>query len=421
MIAKVLGKKALGKVVVPPSKSYAHRGVIAASLATGKSVISNVAFSDDINATIDAMILLGAKITKHLDYLEVEGIGNNFMNNDLEVFCNESGSTLRFLIPLFSLTNSKITFKGKNKLLKRPLNEYKKIFIEQGNHFYNDENKVEIKGALKGGDIIINGNVSSQYITGLLFTLPLLNIDSIIHIIPPFESKSYVDITIDLLKLFGIKCEYLDELNIFVKGNQKYQAYDYRVEGDYSQAAFFLTLGAMNGEIEVLGLNKSSIQGDKKIVDILKYSNVDIIELDDGYKVTSKNKIFMPTIDLKDIPDLGPILFVLATSSQNKVRFINTSRLTIKESDRRSAMQIELNKANIKLEILDDDVIVYPNLVDLKEDLYSHLDHRIAMSNAILLVANNLEGIILDAEVVKKSYPNFYEDLKNLGIDISFK
>ena len=205
MKVKIYPSKCFGKVNLPPSKSMAHRSIICASLAQGKSKLENIAYSDDIIATIEGMKKLGAKISKEKDSLIVEGIKNFSQLTNSIIDCNESGSTLRFFIPIFSLTDKKIEFRGKNRLLQRPQKIYEEIFKKQNLFYYQDNNKIEIDGKLKSGEYIINGNISSQFISGLLFTLPLLTEDSIIKIIPPFESKSYIDLTIDMLKKFGIE------------------------------------------------------------------------------------------------------------------------------------------------------------------------------------------------------------------------
>ena len=229
MNIKIYPSKVSGEVTIPPSKSMAHRAIICASLAKGTSIITNIDYSNDIIATIKGMERLGAEIIPQNNSLIIKGIDDFSLFNKRVIDCNESGSTLRFFIPIFSLTNKKITFKGKNRLMYRPQKIYKDIFSKQNLLFEQSEEKISIKGSLKPGYYEINGDISSQFISGLLFTLPLLESDSTIKIIPPFESKSYVNLTIDVLKNFGINVYFQDENTIYIKGKQKYSPCNYTV------------------------------------------------------------------------------------------------------------------------------------------------------------------------------------------------
>ena len=418
MKVKIYPSKCFGKVNLPPSKSMAHRSIICASLAQGKSKLENIAYSDDIIATIEGMKKLGAKISKEKDSLIVEGIKNFSQLTNSIIDCNESGSTLRFFIPIFSLTDKKIEFRGKNRLLQRPQKIYEEIFKKQNLFYYQDNNKIEIDGKLKSGEYIINGNISSQFISGLLFTLPLLTEDSIIKIIPPFESKSYIDLTIDMLKKFGIEVLFLDDLTLTIKGNQKYIATDYKVEGDFSQLGFFAVLGAINNDLICEGLDINSKQGDREIIEILKNCGIKIEELENGYKIfRGLPKAY--NINLENCPDLGPILTVLSAYGDGEFKIYNAQRLRYKESDRIEAMENELKKLGVQISSDKSNIYIKGNSKYIScNEVFGHKDHRIVMSLAIFATLLDSPLIIEGAEAISKSYPNFFEDLKNLNIKI---
>lgn len=420
MKIRIYPSKCNGQIVVPPSKSMAHRAIICASLANGTSIIDNIAYSDDIIATINGMKTLGANIVQEKERLIIEGIKDFNNLRDREIDCNESGSTLRFFIPIFSLTEKKIIFKGRNRLLKRPQKIYEEMFNEQGLYYFQDSEKIEIQGSLKAKEYIIRGDISSQFISGLLFILPILKSDSSIKILPPFESRSYIELTISLLKTFGVEVEFLDDFTIFIKGNQKYIPNNYTVEGDYSQFAFFAVLGALNNTLECNGLNLNSKQGDKKIVDILKKCGITIEEKSNGYLI--KNGIpSKAEINLEDCPDLGPILTVLGSFSKEKFHIFNAQRLRYKESDRIEAMEKELKKIGVN--IYSDEANIYIEGREntfISDEVYGQKDHRIVMSLSIAATLLNKPLIIDGAEAINKSYPNFFEDLKKLGIELEY-
>lgn len=298
MKVKIYPSKVAGEVVIPPSKSMSHRAIICASLANGTSTISNVAYSDDIKITIEGMKQLGAKITCLKDSVIVKGIKTfNSMKNDT-VFCNESGSTLRFFIPIFSLCDKQISFTG-NRLLKRPQTIYEDIFKAQSIDYLQDDEKIQIGGKLHPAHYELKGDVSSQFISGLLFTLPLLEANSTIHIKEPYESRSYVDLTLQMLHLFGIKADYSDANTLVIPGNQHYVAHDYTIEGDYC-SAFFAVLATINNDLKCLGITHNSLQGDKQIISILKNAGANISEIENGYLI-KKASLQGSEIDLKGL------------------------------------------------------------------------------------------------------------------------
>ena len=408
-----------GNITIPPSKSLAHRAIICACLAPGRSVISNIDYSVDIRATIEGMRHLGASIKEDKDTLFIDGIETFQYDGDV-VNCHESGSTLRFFLPLFSLTGKRATFSGSKRLIERPQNVYEMLFQEQGIEFVRTYPNIIIDGRLKPGELTLKGNVSSQFITGLLFALPLLEADSKIHIEPPFESRSYVDLTIQMLKRFQIIVEYEDAYTLAIKGNQQYQPTDVLVEGDYSQLVFWASLGVLNHSVETHGLDLHSLQGDKKTIDIFQSMNAGIKVLDDGYQFCP-GTLNGTVIDLNDCPDLGPMLFALATQANGKTTFQNAGRLRIKESDRIEAMETELKKLGCSISSTFGTVtITGPVKLQGNVTLHGHNDHRIVMALSILATIADEPITIDDAQAISKSYPGFFKDLASCGIFIEF-
>ena len=397
----------------------AHRAIICACLAPGRSVISNIDYSVDIRATIEGMRHLGASIKEDKDTLFIDGIETFQYDGDV-VNCHESGSTLRFFLPLFSLTGKRATFSGSKRLIERPQNVYEMLFQEQGIDFVRTYPNIIIDGRLKPGELTLKGNVSSQFITGLLFALPLLEADSKIHIEPPFESRSYVDLTIQMLKRFQIIVEYEDAYTLAIKGNQQYQPTDVLVEGDYSQLVFWASLGVLNHSVETHGLDLHSLQGDKKTIDIFQSMNAGIKVLDDGYQFCP-GTLNGTVIDLNDCPDLGPMLFALATQANGKTTFQNAGRLRIKESDRVEAMETELKKLGCSISSTFGTVtITGPVKLQGNVTLHGHNDHRIVMALSILATIADEPITIDDAQAISKSYPGFFKDLASCGIFIEF-
>ncbi|MFI3226676.1 MAG: 3-phosphoshikimate 1-carboxyvinyltransferase [Clostridia bacterium] len=418
MTVKIHPTRVTGAVKIPPSKSMSHRAIICAALASGTSKISNIAFSEDILTTIEGMKALGAKIDCFDDYVIVDGIKNFDSLYENKVNCNESGSTLRFFIPIFSLTNKEVTFLGKNRLLIRPQAIYNEIFTSRGLDFSQDDKKLTIKGKLPAGRYELAGDVSSQFISGLLFALPMLDGDSEIHVSEPYESRSYVDLTMQMLTDFGIDVKYTDNNTLFIKGNQSYKACDHTVEGDFSQFGFFAVLGAINNTLICEGLRHDSKQGDKQMVQILKDCGVDISETHSGYRIRN-SKVNAVDIDLKDCPDLGPILTVLCAVADGKSTIFNAGRLRIKESDRILAMETELRKFGIDISSTNDVITMNgQNKFNTDDITCGHKDHRIVMALSVLATICAQPVEITEAEYIKKSYPNFFEDLEKLGVKV---
>ena len=414
MKVKVYPSVCTGEIQIPPSKSMAHRAIMCASLAKGKSVISNIAYSDDILATIAGMRALGASIMMEKDTVVIEGI-QSLPQKPLQVDCNESGSTLRFFVPLFTLSGQPITFLGRNRLLKRPQGVYQTMFEQQGHRFEQTEQQLIVQGALKAGSYEIDGSISSQFITGLLFALPLLEQDSIIHIKPPFESRSYIELTLQMLKTFGVTAEFQDNHTLYIPGNQSYQACDYAVEGDYSQMAFYAVLAAIQNDLYCKGVNSSSKQGDKAILSILEACNCKIEPKQEGYLV-HKSELTATEIDLADCPDLGPVLNVLGMYAKGTTRIYHAARLRYKESDRIAAMEEELKKFHTDITTTEDEIFIKGKpTYCCEQELSGHTDHRIVMSMTVAALCSETPVVINGAECINKSYPNFFEDIQSIG------
>lgn len=418
MKVKIYPSKVNGTVTIPPSKSMSHRAIICASLANGTSTITNVAYSDDIKITIEGMRQLGANITCFEDRIIIRGIKDFSTLREDTIFCNESGSTLRFFIPIFSLCDRMVSFTGKNRLLKRPQKIYETLFREQNIFYEHSEEKLTIGGKLHAGSITLDGDVSSQFISGLLFALPLLEADSTIHIKEPYESRSYVDLTLQMLHLYGIKADYCDANTLVIPGNQQYKAHDYEIEGDYSQCGFFAVLGAINHDIICHGLSPTSLQGDRIIIPILKNSGASISNQEKGFRITKSN-LHATEIDLQDCPDLGPILTVMAMYTKGKTRIYNAQRLRYKESDRIAAMEEELKKLGVLIHTTESEIFIEGKERYTGNVLLSgHKDHRIVMSLCIAATLFEHPVIIEEAQSINKSYPAFFEDLSSLGVSL---
>lgn len=399
MKVKILPSKTSGEVSAPPSKSFAHRYLIGSVLSRGKCVIKNIADSDDISATLSCIEQLGGSVTKDGNIVTV--IPTNEKQIENAVFdCKESGSTLRFFIPVVLATGAKnCTFSGSERLLARGIKEYEKLFENSDVIIKSDEKSIEISGKLTAGNYEISGEVSSQYTTGMLFALSVLSGKSTLKITGNAESRAYVDMTIKVLKDFGADIAEPEKNFFEINGKGRLSPGEFTVEGDWSNAAFLIALSRLAGTISVSGLNENSVQGDR-------FSSVAFDALD------GENA----EIDLKDCPDLAPILFAYA-AYKNGGRFTNTRRLRVKESDRANVMAEELKKfgANVK---------VYENSVEIEKTqlkppivpLCGHNDHRIVMALSVLAAVFGAE--IDGAEAVNKSYPDFFRVIKKAGVNV---
>jgi 3-phosphoshikimate 1-carboxyvinyltransferase len=406
-------KPLTGTVSVVSSKSLSHRYVIAAGLALGKSVITNVLQSDDLDATKLALSKLG------VTFKGVEIIGTKPTLLSPVIDCHESGSTLRFMIPIACLQNKKVRFIGSGRLQDRPLDVYFDLFNEKQIEYKKPEGKslpLEVKGPIKAGYYKLRGDISSQFLTGLLFALPLLEEESIIELTTPLESKGYIDLTLDVLNQFGIHVLVVDQY-FYIKGNQTYKPLLTSIEGDLSQAAFWMVAGLIGNQIKITSINQRTKQGDALIIDIIKqmHGSIKYDAFHNEY-VINPSETDAITIDLSQIPDLGPILMVLASLSKGTTKFINASRLRIKESDRLEAMYQTLIKFGVNIVISDDEAIIEGRETLIGNQAFDSFgDHRIAMAIAIAAIRAEGNVTIINSDVVKKSYPDFYKVYQALG------
>lgn len=409
MLARILPSRLQGSVTVPPSKSMAHRALLCAGLAAGTTQIQGILPSQDMEATCRALTALGASIARQGSLARVQGVAGRPKVPQGPVDCGESGSTLRFLIPAFALASAPARLTGRGRLPQRPLGPYGAIFHGQGLPFAQDETGVSFQGPLAPGDYGLPGDVSSQFISGLLFALPLLPGDSHIRIQPPFESRGYVNMTLQVMDAFGVQAAFLDGLTLRVPGNQRFTApaAPFLVEGDDSQAAFFLTLDAILGDVSVAGLSLRSIQGDRVMGEILARC---------GHVPGQPPRPLAPFVaDLGDCPDLGPILMTLGLFCQGESRLLNAGRLRLKESDRGTAMAQELSKLGGQASLAGDEIRIRQSRLRPGPALSSHGDHRIAMALAVAALGARIPADIQGAEAVEKSYPDFWKDLAAIG------
>ena len=410
-----------GTVSAPPSKSMAHRAVLCSALAKGTSHIENLEFSKDISATLAAAGQLCARVESGPADALVEGLGH-FRPVFGPVDCCESGSPLRFLIPLASLTGQSITFVGRGRLMERPQSVYETLYREQNLHFEQANGQLTVAGSLRSGEYTLAGNVSSQFISGLLFALPLLAGDSTLHLIPPVESRSYIEMTRAAQAAFGVTSHWLDDTTLCIPGGQQYHPRDYIVEGDYSQAAFLAVLGAVKGGITLTGLAAETLQGDAAILDILRRCGAKFTRTEAGL-VFEQAPLHGVDIDLADCPDLGPVLMVLGLLCEGTTVIRNAERLRIKESDRIAAMEAELRACGGVLSSEGGTITVQgckPRLHAPEAPLSGHNDHRVVMSLTVLALAADIPLTINEAEAVQKSWPHFFDALKPLGVEVHY-
>lgn len=417
MQKRVSGKAVKGaRVVLPSSKSLSHRALITAALAEGTSRIRSLTESKDTEATMRALRAAGAEFEKDGNDILVHGIGGKIHYTGEVIDCGESGSTLRFLIPVFASCEGEFTFTGHGKLMDRPQTVYEQIFAEQGLRFEREGQLLHVQGPLKAGVYTIDGSISSQFISGLLFALAMLEEDSTLDILPPYESASYVGLTVDALERAGIQVEE-DGLQYRIAGGSSYRAIDCTVEGDDSQSAFFAELAMVSGtDVTVDNLNHASRQGDRIVREFIARMGGLVEETAEGYRFTA-GALKGTEIDLGDCPDLGPALFALAAQCEGKTVFTNTRRLRIKESDRVGCMEEELRKLGCVIES-DENSVTITGRTQVKGNVTvdGHNDHRIVMSLACLAACADGPVTIEGAEAVTKSYPDFFRDLEATGV-----
>lgn len=409
MKAIIFPSRLSGTTVAPPSKSYTHRAIILAALAFGKSRLENTLISDDTKATIEACKLLGAKITVKRNLVEVEGAGGRFpkKSKPITINCGLSGTTIRLIAAIAALSPNEIILTGEKRLTERPIGELVKILKLQGVDIRTAKNNqfppVKINGGnVTGGEITVSGKISSQFISALLIIAPFALKDTQINI-SDLKSAPYVDITVDMMRTFGVSA--LKNGNRYkIQSGQKYKAQKYKVEGDYSSASYlFAAASVTNSHLKIDNLNPGSVQGDKYFLEILEKMK--------------KNNLPEIKFNLGNYPDIVPSVSVVAASQRGTTIIENIAHLRTKESDRVRALATELSKMNIHvLEKKDALVISGGGLKGAQINTYN--DHRIAMSFAVAGLAASGKTVINNAEVVNKSYPDFWKDLQKLGAKI---
>lgn len=398
MRVKIEKSTASGRVSAPPSKSMAHRYLICAAMSAG-SRVTGLSLSDDIKATLEGLKALGAQVQRCENGIEIGGFDFAAEPAAYTIDCNESGSTLRFLLPLCLLFEREITLKGTKRLFERSLSVYEQICNAQGLLFDKGESSVTVKGRLKAGKYSVRGDISSQFITGLIFALSTLSEDSEINIEGKIESGSYLGLTLKAMGDFGVRISRIDERTIYIKGNQYCKRRKLAVEGDYSNAAFLEALNLFGGNASVRGLSRESAQGDRVYREL--------------FPLLSRGT---PEIDITDCPDLAPVLMAVA-AAKNGARLVGTARLKIKESDRGEAMREELAKLGAEVYVEENEITVLPcALKSPTVPIYGHNDHRIVMAMAVLLSV--VGGEISGAQAVSKSFPDFFETLSQLGVRV---
>ena len=389
---------AKGAVAAPPSKSMGHRMLLCAGLSGGPCTVTGIAPSQDMMATLDCLSAMGVDYDWQEDRVTLRG-GDVFASPKEVVSCRESGSTLRFFVPLFLLGRQKVTLTGSSRLMERPMGVYQQMCRERTLLYGQEGDKLYLRGPLQPGLYQIPGDVSSQFVSGLLFALPLLEAGSVISLIPPVASRPYIEMTRQAQKLFGVESVWTDENTLRVFGGQRYEARDAVVEGDWSNAAFLDGFSLLGGEVTVTGLIENSLQGDKIYKEYYKM-------LQNGF----------PTLDIEQCPDLGPVLMALAAAGQGAI-LTGTRRLRIKESDRGAAMAAELLKMGVRC-VVEDNTITVPGgqLKAPAEVLSGHNDHRVVMALSLLL--SRVGGEIREAQAVSKSFPGFFDRIRALGIEV---
>ncbi len=397
MTVTIEKSKAQGRVAAPPSKSVGHRALICGAFSRG-STIKNLGFCDDTEATLECLKKMGADIQINNGDVKIGSL-NPLCPTEQELFCNQSASTLRFLVPIAMLNDADTVFCGSDRLMQRPMEIYRHIAEKDNITFIQTQNSLTVGGILKSGTYQIRGDISSQFITGLMFALSCLEEDSIIEITGDFESASYVEITRDAMQNFGVEIEKCGNKTFKIKGKSQYKPLEYSVEGDYSNAAFLDAFNLLGCDVAVEGLNPESVQGDRIYKQIF-------------YDLKNGKRSF----DLSDCPDLAPVLFSVAAVI-GKVEFTGTKRLAIKESNRAECMKTELEKFGVQVDINPNSVVVHGGELKHPDSiLFGHDDHRIVMALSLLCTVTG--GKISGAEAVGKSFPEFFDVLELLKVSV---
>ena len=410
-IARISSSAITGQITPPPSKSVAHRALIGAALSGG-GTICGFMLSADMRATLDAISSLG--IQSDVNGNTVTLTSGESPSAQPVVDCGESGSTLRFLIPVFAALGIPATFIGHGRLPERPLGVYAECLPAHGVTLHSEGGlPLTLEGTLTGGRYTLPGDISSQFISGLLFALPLCREDSDICLSSPLESAAYVELTLDILHQSGISVS--PNVNGWhIPGNQHYSLHHYTVESDWSQAAFLLAAGALDGDITVMGLNPQSVQGDRAILSLLESFGADIT-IKNNSLYCRKAPLHGITIDAAQIPDLVPILAIIAAAADGDTHIYNAGRLRLKESDRLAAMADCLRRLGADVKEMPDDLLIHGGQPLKGGSVCGYNDHRVVMSMAIAALICKQPIEVTDARSVNKSWPSFFEDFQRIG------
>lgn len=411
-----------GTITAPPSKAHTQRAVIAAALSEGKSVIKYPLKCNDTTATIKACSMLGAKIMWENSSLVVEGVSKLKAPEDI-IYCQGSGATIRFLTSICALANGASVLTGDKSLRRRPMQPLLDALNHIGAKCFSTKGDgkppiVVLGGGINGGTASIAGDVSSQFISSLLFAAPKAEKETRIEVTTPLESKFYVEMTLNTLKEHGIKVECSPNYERFiVPNNQSYAPFNHAIEGDYSSAAFLLAAASITkSEIKITNLKGRTLQGDKIIVEILKGMGVTISQDKDFIEVFGNGEELQPiNIDLKDSPDLVPVCAVLACFANGETIIKGVKRLRFKESDRISSLISELGKMGAKIKAENNSIKIEGKAKLHSTNICSHKDHRIAMACTVAALKAEGKTVIQGIECVRKSYPNFIQDIKTMG------
>ena len=409
-----------GEVRVPPSKAQTHRALFAGLLSRGTTIIRNPLSCDDTKASLNAVASLGAKLHFDKEAWKVEGDGMPHAPSG-RIECGESGVTLRFTIPIASLVGVDVYLGGSAGLMQRPLRPLSEAMKQLGVSVYIEGNEVEVKSApVKGGKVEIAGNVSSQFISGLLFAGPLMDQGLEIIVTSSLQSRGYVALTIEAMRRHGIRVQTNGELSLFhVAPNQRYSAADHTIPGDYGSAAFLMSAAAVTGSrITLTGLSQSESDPDSAFLEILAQMGVRPTFSAEGLQVEG-GKLKAAKVNISDCPDLGPVTAVLGTCAEGKTEIVGAERLRYKESDRLAAIASELRRLGGKVEVADDGLVVSGPTTLRGGTVESHGDHRIAMALAVAALTAANPVTIRNAQSVSKSYPTFFDDIRSLGGEVA--
>lgn len=402
-----------GKVLVPPSKSAAHRMILCAALSRGKSIVTPACHSADIDATINAAKALGAKITEENGAFTVLGISEDSLpKTAVTIDCGESGSTLRFLIPIAAALGVTATFIGHGRLPSRPINELTDLLTQNGVVCSDNHLPLTISGRLKAGNYRISGNISSQYLTGLLLALPLVDGDASVSLTTKLESAGYIDMTTNAMRHFGVNCSVCDSV---YTASGSYTPKNAVIEGDWSQACFFLAAAALGGKIGIYGLDPNSLQGDSSAIEIFKGFGLSVEDKNSFFEAKGGKTLLSRDIDCSQIPDMVPALAVTAALCKGTTRLYGAARLRIKESDRIKTTLNGLLAMGVSAKELPDGLLITGGDKIKGGNIDGAGDHRIVMAFSVLAAAADGDTIISGYSAINKSYPDFFKDYTMLG------